>query len=391
MVPRGSHAVLREGAPEVHESAWVRPPKGFGDGGGGVHNELLVLSRDQGQVDCLAKRSFPAQPHAALAGRPRVHCRSIWNGALQRGAGTRASKSDCRQVTGIDLDLAARLLDAAAVRTDGAGCGAAADRRVGPAADGVAHRSQQHRGLPVCCAKTLRSRGAAFDGVDGSVRRRGVSLRDPQSAGAIGARADGGDARGDLPGGRGSNPAVVCGVVRPRRGVLVVFNHPLWNFYAIPADRFRYELTRFLESANRYVHAFELNGMRNHAENRAALRLAAEWNQLVISGGDRHGCEPNASINLTNAADFAEFVEEVREGRQSTVRGDAAVCGAPCVAFLSELHARDRGLSGASGRAAAVGRADVPSGPRWSGGADGASMEERRGAGLSADACLVRR
>jgi hypothetical protein len=102
-------------------------------------------------------------------------------------------------------------------------------------------------------------------------------------------------------------------------GVLVVFNHPLWNFYNIPADRFMYELTRFLESGNRYVHAFELNGMRSHAENRAALRLASEWDQLMISGGDRHGCEPNASINLTNAADFAEFVAEVREGRQSTV------------------------------------------------------------------------
>ncbi len=102
-------------------------------------------------------------------------------------------------------------------------------------------------------------------------------------------------------------------------GILIVFNHPLWNFYNIPADRFRYELTRFLESGNRYVHAFELNGMRSHAENRAALQLASEWNQLVISGGDRHGCEPNASINLTNAADFPEFVEEIREGRQSTI------------------------------------------------------------------------
>lgn len=101
--------------------------------------------------------------------------------------------------------------------------------------------------------------------------------------------------------------------------VLVVFNHPLWNFFDIPADRFTYELTRFLESANRYLHAFELNGMRSHAENRAALRLATEWNQVVISGGDRHGSEPNASLNLTNAVDFPEFVEEIRDGRQSTV------------------------------------------------------------------------
>jgi hypothetical protein len=102
-------------------------------------------------------------------------------------------------------------------------------------------------------------------------------------------------------------------------GVLVVFNHPLWNFYSIPADRFMYELRRFLAAGNRYVHAFELNGMRSHAENRAALKLAGEWEQVVISGGDRHGREPNASLNLTNAADFPEFVEEVREGRQSMV------------------------------------------------------------------------
>jgi hypothetical protein len=101
--------------------------------------------------------------------------------------------------------------------------------------------------------------------------------------------------------------------------VLVVFNHPLWNFFDIPAEQFTYELTRFLEFGNRYIHAFELNGMRSHAENRGVLKLAAEWNQVLISGGDRHGCEPNAWLNLTNAADFSEFVSEVREGRQSTV------------------------------------------------------------------------
>lgn len=101
--------------------------------------------------------------------------------------------------------------------------------------------------------------------------------------------------------------------------VLVIFNHPLWNFFDIPAERFTFELTRFLESGNQYTHAFELNGMRSHKENRGVLKLAAEWDQVMISGGDRHGCEPNASLNLTNAADFSEFVEEIRYGRQSTV------------------------------------------------------------------------
>ena len=40
---------------------------------------------------------------------------------------------------------------------------------------------------------------------------------------------------------------------------------------------------------------------------------------LKPRGGDRHGCEPNSNINLTNASTFAEFVQEVRGGRQSTV------------------------------------------------------------------------
>ncbi|HEX3661798.1 MAG TPA: hypothetical protein VHU89_10230 [Acidobacteriaceae bacterium] len=101
--------------------------------------------------------------------------------------------------------------------------------------------------------------------------------------------------------------------------VLLVFNHPLWNFDKVPGEVFQAELRRFLESANPYMHAFELNGMRCHEENRDVLRLAGAWDQLLISGGDRHGCEPNALLNLTNAADFPEFVEEIRKGRHSTV------------------------------------------------------------------------
>lgn len=101
--------------------------------------------------------------------------------------------------------------------------------------------------------------------------------------------------------------------------VLLVFNHPLWNFVGIAEERFEFELTRFLETANRYLHAFELNGMRDHRENRAAIQLAIEWDQVIISGGDRHGSEPNAWLNLSNAANFSEFVDEIRIGRESTV------------------------------------------------------------------------
>lgn len=102
-------------------------------------------------------------------------------------------------------------------------------------------------------------------------------------------------------------------------GVLLVFNHPLWNFDSIAPRLFDSELARFLDLANDYLHAFELNGMRSHRENRAVLKLAADREQVIISGGDRHGCEPNAFLNLTQASDFPEFVDEIRTGRQSTV------------------------------------------------------------------------
>ena len=39
----------------------------------------------------------------------------------------------------------------------------------------------------------------------------------------------------------------------------------------------------------------------------------------AISGGDRHGCEPNALLNLTTARTFGEFVEEIRVNKESAV------------------------------------------------------------------------
>src|SRR4029077_20345185 len=33
-----------------------------------------------------------------------------------------------------------------------------------------------------------------------------------------------------------------------------------------------------------------------------------------ISGGDRHACEPNGNLNVTNAQSFPEFVAEIRQG-----------------------------------------------------------------------------
>jgi hypothetical protein len=102
-------------------------------------------------------------------------------------------------------------------------------------------------------------------------------------------------------------------------GVLIVFNHPIWDLYRVGKDRHDVLVNEFLARHGQYVHALELNGLRNWKENREAATLAGKWNQLVISGGDRHGVEPNANVNLTRAESFTEFVHEVRRERQSHV------------------------------------------------------------------------
>jgi hypothetical protein len=101
--------------------------------------------------------------------------------------------------------------------------------------------------------------------------------------------------------------------------VLVVFNHPLWDLYLIGAEKHQFLVNEFLQKNGAFLHALELNGLRNWEENRAVRGLAEQWNMLLISGGDRHGVEPNANINLTNATSFTEFVHEVRREKKSDV------------------------------------------------------------------------
>lgn len=102
-------------------------------------------------------------------------------------------------------------------------------------------------------------------------------------------------------------------------GVLVVFNHPMWDLYLVGKEKHQFLVNEFLQKNGAFLHALELNGLRDWDENRAVRRLAERWNMLLIAGGDRHGVEPNATLNLTNATSFTEFVYEIRRAKQSNV------------------------------------------------------------------------
>lgn len=117
-------------------------------------------------------------------------------------------------------------------------------------------------------------------------------------------------------------PAVLSSILQELHAlpnVLIVLNHPIWDLYAIGQERHDLCVGDFMVEHGACIHALELNGLRNLKENRAVVKLAQQWGQLLISGGDRHGLEPNAIINLTNASSFTEFVHEIRVARRSHV------------------------------------------------------------------------
>jgi hypothetical protein len=111
----------------------------------------------------------------------------------------------------------------------------------------------------------------------------------------------------------------ILAALHRERNVLVIFNHPMWDLYLIGKEKHQFLVNEFLQKNGAHIHALELNGLRNWDENREVRRLAEKWNMVLISGGDRHGVEPNANVNLTNASTFTEFVHEVRRERKSNV------------------------------------------------------------------------
>jgi hypothetical protein len=98
---------------------------------------------------------------------------------------------------------------------------------------------------------------------------------------------------------------------------LIVLNHPFWLEEGVVADDHERALARFFPQCLEWVHAFELNATRPWRENAATVALARAHGRPLISGGDRHACEPNGNLNLTNAQSFPEFVAEIREGNST--------------------------------------------------------------------------
>lgn len=111
----------------------------------------------------------------------------------------------------------------------------------------------------------------------------------------------------------------ILAIVSADPATLIVFNHPLWDEKGAGRLVHQAAALELLRTHGRYLHAVELNGLRPWAENRAALQLAREWGKPAISGGDRHAIEPNAMLNLTRAASFAEFAQEIRRGHSEVL------------------------------------------------------------------------
>ncbi len=101
--------------------------------------------------------------------------------------------------------------------------------------------------------------------------------------------------------------------------VLIVLNHPYWDQPWLGSETHERLLKRFLSEYGEWVHALEINGLRSWTENRKVVRLAEQAGIKLISGGDRHGREPNATLNLTNATTFGDFAREIRGDAPSEV------------------------------------------------------------------------
>ena len=58
--------------------------------------------------------------------------------------------------------------------------------------------------------------------------------------------------------------------------VLVVFNHPMWDLFLVGQEKHGFLVNEFLQRYGAWLHALELNGLRNWEENRAVRCFGTE-------------------------------------------------------------------------------------------------------------------
>ncbi len=111
----------------------------------------------------------------------------------------------------------------------------------------------------------------------------------------------------------------ILAALHDRPETLIVLNHPKWDEIRAGQDVHDQKLNEFFDLYRPWIHALELNGLRPWSENVEVRKLAESMGLPAISGGDRHGLEPNANVNVTDADTFGGFAEEVRVARRSQV------------------------------------------------------------------------
>ncbi len=101
--------------------------------------------------------------------------------------------------------------------------------------------------------------------------------------------------------------------------VLLVLNHPLWDEKGIGVAEHALVVGCLLERYGSFMHALELNGLRSWCENKQVIRLGRQIEMPLVSGGDRHGLEPNATVNLSRTDTLPGFIHELRYEKVSHV------------------------------------------------------------------------
>jgi hypothetical protein len=101
--------------------------------------------------------------------------------------------------------------------------------------------------------------------------------------------------------------------------VLVVLNHPLCDEGRVGFRVHRTALDEFLRRYRPWLHALELNGLQPWRDNLEVAGIGRALGIPLVSGGDRHGLEPNGNLNLTNATSFSEFAWVIRRDKTSEV------------------------------------------------------------------------